>query len=205
MALAFVLPAVESCRDEVDSALDASLRESSMAAWVAPPYLAALVLAAVTLIALSRKRSPTKAWAWLSAALIATGIATSLTVPWRIAIEASEARADVVLPVLAMVGAATICVRLVVSALRKGGWSRWYGLLAAHAVLAAPLAVFLGTLAMGDELRVGAYVYVGALSALVALQVAGRLMVWRSRGRSLGRGHPALAGIAGGEQPHGGP
>jgi hypothetical protein len=199
MALAFVLPTVQACHDDpTQSALDVALEDGARKApWVAPPYLAALVLAVVTIVALRRRRSPGKAWAYLSAGLLATGVATSLTVPWQMAVEATEAQASVVLPILAMVGAAGLCAVWIVRALRKGGWARWSGLLGAHALLAAPLGILLGMLAGGDELRVGAYVYVGALSALVTIRVAGRVLSWQAD-RSLRRGHASLAGVAGG-------
>jgi hypothetical protein len=201
MALAFVLPAVQSCKDEAESALDVSLHESSMAAWVAPPYLVALVLAGVTVAAIAQRRSPGKAWAWLSAGLLGTGVLTSLTVPWQMAIEASELRVQTVLPIVALLGAAALCIAWIAAALRKRGWARWYGLLGAHALLAAPLGVFLASFGMGDELRIGGYAYLAALSALVSIQIVGQARIRKAR--SLRRGHAALAGIARGQDAHG--
>ena len=197
MAIAFVLPAVQSCEDQVDSAMSVSLRDVATAAWVVPPYLGAALLGACTLFALRLRRSPPAWLAWPSAAVVGAGALASLIAPWKLLQEDHP----LTLLALTMLAGAVACVVQVVFAMRKQGWARWTGVVGAHAVLASSVAIFLVSMGVdGCKLRVGAYAYLAAESALVSILVAG--VHYRRQTRSLRRRHASLAGVAGGQQAH---
>jgi hypothetical protein len=117
MAIAFFLPAVESCY-EAESPFDASIRDAWMAAWVVPPYAVAALLAGFTVVAWRRGRSPSRPMAWTGAIAVLVGIATSLSAPLRMV----TGKDSLVALGLGLLVAAAVDGAIVARAMQKRGY-----------------------------------------------------------------------------------
>ncbi|HEY3357095.1 MAG TPA: hypothetical protein VGQ83_27850 [Polyangia bacterium] len=163
IAVCAVLPFVHYCEKTVSPAAYAA--ESLLQAlWVAPRFLAAAGLAALTAVALGRGRAPARASALAALALLAACVASVGVEWWMIAARRIHSWGFVLWLAAASAGAPL----LILDGLRGAGWPRWGRLLGAYGLLASPLCLVLVSLGPRG-VRLGGYLYLAAVPALFAL------------------------------------
>lgn len=169
ISAAFFLPFVRGCETMVSPASFVAESWGKWAAtvWVVPRFAVAALLGALTLVAILRRRAPgrrSEVAAFL--ALVPSLCAYAINV-WLL----SEHRGTAVVAIAGVGGAA-----LAAAAIRGSSWVRWERLIAAHAMLSAPLLIVVGD-ALRDpggtaNVGGGAWLYATALCLQMAFYVA---------------------------------
>jgi hypothetical protein len=182
LALAFVLPAYREC-GEPKSAADYAAEGAGAAGLMVPPFAVALVLAGGTLLARRMRRPP---YAAVAVSVAVTVCLYALGVFAAVAGDARESGGGP-LGLLAAGGCAVVGCAAV--AIRRRGWARWGWLERAHLLTVLPFGAFFAATAIfeTDHTLAGAYFYLFACVALVAVHVAWTWAIVARRRRERGR------------------
>lgn len=181
MASVFVLPTYRSCSDEpLRSPAHFAMSDAVSAAWVAPTFLVAGVLALLTFRALRRKEVDLTSRRL--ALLSITGLALTSLGGVVLTSELTNSPWPYALVAVVLAGGVLLLRR----ARGRPGWQVWERLLAAFSLLAAasgPAVVLTGELAFGNRNNVGpgGWLYVGASAVLLLLTTAAVLAQPRRR------------------------
>jgi hypothetical protein len=167
LALAFLLPAYREC-GEPKSAADYAAEGAGAAGLMVPPFAVALVMAVVTLAA-RRLRRPPHAVAATSLAAIVSFYALGI-----FAAVAGDAATSGGGPVVLLAAGVAAVIGCATVALRRRGWARWGWVERAHLLMVLPFGAFFALTAIfeTDHTLVGAYFYLFACVALVAVHLA---------------------------------
>lgn len=169
IACAFFLPTIRVC-NTVES--PASLTAEGLV-WIVPWYLCALVLAAVTVVALVKLRAPSRA-GWIAGGL-AVGSCGCVAVAGLVAVAPEFVTNDDGAAAMLLLLALPVCVALggvlAQRARRHRGWPAWTRLLLVYWLMLLPLVVLLAHAALEKSDRtetfgIGAYVVLAGIAAL---------------------------------------
>jgi hypothetical protein len=169
MASVFVLPSYRSCSEgPLHSPAHFAMDDVGSAAWIAPPFLVAALLAILTARALKKREVDLTTRRLGLFAVMALAVSSLTTAVFSLRVLDSVKTAPFVVVAAGAIGGAVLLMR---RAKGRPGFQIWEHVLAAFALVVAtagPALLFGGELFFGNHalLGPGAWLYVGALAAL---------------------------------------
>lgn len=181
LAITFFLPFVRSCNATL-SPLQHITQDSEhwwTALWIAPPFAAAALLAAVTAVALLRRRAPGRASWVIGLAGIATAAVGAACYATMILHDARDQPGHAFLWLALPVGALAAGAAPLFFARRRAPWTRWMHLVASFTALASPHCMWVvGHLFDAhptESIGSGGWLYLSSIVALAGISAVGMM------------------------------
>ena len=181
IAVAFVMPFADQCGNGHMDYPYQTVSDPFMASWALPPFLIAGLLAALTWVAVVKRRSPGSGAFRVACAGLFGDLAGSVI--WLLSFAGKDRSLNQgeLTEVLWSSAGILLGVGFAIAAWKQRGWDRWVRVIGAHAAFASHLCwLAIGAKKIGS----GGYLFMGSIGLL--LLVVGWTLVSRKAGDSVG-------------------